>query len=239
MPEPLCHYTSREPQLHSSEPALIDREDERAALERLADSGRPHLALLTSRRRVGKTYLLAHAWGERTSFYFTASRTTPEINRCQLVEDLAAWSGEPLRAEDYPTWRAVFNLLLDLPGRGILGRSAPGTLVVVLDEFQYLGDGDSGAAEVASELNAAWERRRETQPLLLVLAGSAVGTMAALAGGGGPLYRRFSWYGRLRLFGAWHAAEMAPFEDLREGRSRTGSSAERRATSRQSTRHGP
>ena len=187
---------------------LIDRDAEQAALRRLADSGRPHLALLTGRRRVGKTYLLTHTWGERASFYFTASKTTPEVNRRQLVEDLGAWSGEDLRAEDYPTWRTLFNLLMDL--------RAPDPLVVVLDEFQYLGDGDAGAAEVASELNAAWERRRPERPFLMVLSGSAVGTMEALAGGGGPLYGRFSWHGRLRPFGYWHAGEMAPFADLRE-----------------------
>ena len=187
---------------------LIDRDAEQAALRRLADSGRPHLALLTGRRRVGKTYLLTRTWGERASFYFTASKTTPEVNRRQLVEDLGAWSGEDLRAEDYPTWRTVFNLLMDL--------RAPDPLVVVLDEFQYLGDGDAGAAEVASELNAAWERRRPERPFLLVLSGSTVGTMEALAGGGGPLYGRFSWHGRLCPFGYWHAGKMAPFADLRE-----------------------
>ena len=187
---------------------LVNRDAEQAALRRLADSGRPHLALLTGRRRVGKTYLLTHTWDERASFYFAASRTTPEVNRRQLVTDLAAWSGEELRPEDYPTWRTVFNLLMDL--------RAPDSLVVVLDEFQYLGDGGAGAAEVASELNAAWERRRPERPFLMVLSGSTVGTMEALAGGGGPLYGRFSWHGRLRPFGHWHAAEMAPFADLRE-----------------------
>ena len=184
---------------------LIDRDEEQAALRRLADSGRPHLALVTGRRRVGKTFLLTHTWEERAAFYFTASKTTPEVNRRQLIEDLAAWSGEDLRPEDYPTWRAVFNMLLDF--------RAPEPLVVVLDEFQYFGDGETGAAEVASELNAAWERRRPERPFLLVLSGSAVGTMEALASGGGPLYGRFSWHGRLRPFGYWHTAEMVPFGD--------------------------
>lgn len=191
---------------------LVNRDAEQAALRRLAESGRAHLALVTGRRRVGKTYLLTCTWGERASFYFTASKTTPEVNRRQLIKDLAAWSGEDLRPEDYPTWRAVFTLLLDL--------RAPDPLVVVLDEFQYLGEGEAGAAEVASELNAAWERQARRpaseRPFLLVLSGSAVGTMEALAGGGGPLYGRFSWHGRLRPFGYWHTAEMVPFPDLRE-----------------------
>ena len=187
---------------------IIDREDELARLHDLADSGRHRLALLTGRRRVGKTYLLANGWGDRSVFFFTASKTTPELNRRQFVEDLRAWSGEDLRPEDYPTWRTVFRALLEL--------GVPGPVVAVLDEFQYLGDGEAGAIEVASELNAVWEAARPERGFLLVLAGSAIGTMEALAAGGGPLYGRFAWQGKLRPFGYWHAAEMAPFADLRE-----------------------
>jgi AAA+ ATPase superfamily predicted ATPase len=187
---------------------LVNRDAERRALNQLADAGQHRLALLTGRRRVGKTFLLTHAWEDRPFFFFTASKTTPEVNRRQLVEDLAAWSGEDLRPEDYPTWRTVFNLLLDL--------RTPDPLVVVLDEFQYLGDGEEGALEVASELNAVWERPRPERPFLLVLSGSAVGTMEALAAGGGPLYGRFAWQGRLQPFGYWHTAEMAHFPSLRE-----------------------
>jgi AAA+ ATPase superfamily predicted ATPase len=187
---------------------LINRDAEQRQLRALADADGRRLALLTGRRRVGKTFLLTHAWEDRRFFFFTASKTTPEINRRQLIEGLAAWSGEDLRPEDYPTWRTVFRALLET--------GAPDPLVVVLDEFQYLGDDASGAMEVASELNAVWEGDRAERPFLLVLSGSAVGTMEALASGGGPLYGRFDWQGRLQPFGYWHTAEMAPFEDLRD-----------------------
>ncbi|HEX8690802.1 MAG TPA: ATP-binding protein [Longimicrobium sp.] len=190
------------------QPVLIDRDQERRDLARLLEAGAPRLALLTGRRRIGKTYLLAHAWAPERLFLFTAARTTSEINRRQLLVDLARWSGEDIRPEDNPTWRTVFNLLLEL--------RAPEPLVVVLDEFQYLADDDAGVAGVASELNAAWERRRPPRPLLMVLSGSAVGTMEALAAGGGPLYGRFAWQHRLLPFTYWHAAELAPFTEPRE-----------------------
>jgi len=186
---------------------VINREAEQEALRRLAGTGR-HLALLTGRRRVGKTYLLTHIWEDHPFFFYTASKTTPEINRRQLIEDLAAWSGEALRTEDYPTWRTVFKLLLEV--------GSPAPLVVILDEFQYLGDDTGGALEVASELNAVWERTLSEHPFLLVLSGSAVGTMEALAAGGGPLYGRFDWHQRLQPFGYWHTAEMARFDTLRD-----------------------
>lgn len=189
-------------------PHLVNRDEERRELRALLERGTPQLALLTGRRRVGKTFLLTHIWEPAEYFLFTASRVTPAANRAQLLADLASWSGEDLHTEDYPTWRTVFNLLLDL--------RAPHPLVVVLDEFQYLAEDERGLADVASELNAAWERRRAPRPFLLVLSGSAVSTMEALAGGGAPLYGRFAWQHRLEPFDYWYAAETAPFEDLRD-----------------------
>ena len=177
-------------------------------LRDLATANEPRLALLTGRRRIGKTYLLLSTWDERRAFVFTAARTSPELNRQQLLADLVRWSGEPIDPDDHPTWRSVFNLLLDL--------RVPEPLVVVLDEFQYLADDERGLASVASELNAAWERRRPQRSFLMVLAGSVVHTMEALAGGGAPLYGRFHWRHRLEPFDYFDTAEMVPFATPRE-----------------------
>lgn len=183
--------------------------------------GRPALALLTERRRVGKTYLLTHAWAAEYLFLFTAARITPELNRQQLLHDLAAWSGEALDPADYPNWRTVFRVLVRLASTRAM-RASPQPTVLVLDEFQYLADGAAGLAAVASELNAVWEGRelREAAagklPLLLVLAGSAVTTMEALAGGGSPLYGRFDWQHTLEPFTYSFAGELAPFKSLRD-----------------------
>jgi uncharacterized protein len=193
---------------HGRSPGLIDRETELRELRALADMGEPRLALLTGRRRVGKTFLLLSAWDDERAFFFTAARTSPELNRRQLLLDLARWSGEPIEIDDHPTWRSVFGLLLDL--------RSPEPLVVVIDEFQYLADDERGLAAVASELNAAWERRRTPRSFLLVLAGSVVTTMEALAGGGAPLYGRFHWRHRLEPFDYAHAAQLAAFPSARE-----------------------
>lgn len=188
--------------------ALVDRELEAAELRALLSAGAPKLALLTGRRRVGKTWLLTHIWPPNQYFLFTASRTSPELNRRQLLADLERFTGQDLPAEDFPTWRTVFNLLLDLK------TSEP--LAVVLDEFQYLAEDDAGLARVASELNAAWERPRPPKPFLMVLAGSAVGTMRGLAAGGAPLYGRFNWQHQLAPLDYWYAGELAPYESLRD-----------------------
>lgn len=180
---------------------IIDREAEAAELRSLADSGERKMALLYGRRRVGKTYLLNHLWGPERTFYFTASATTPEINRRVLIEEAARWSGEDLRPEDHQTWRTVF--------RTLLGLATERSIILVLDEFQYLAGGDDGMREVASELNAVWESRlQRTGGLLLVLAGSEIRTLEALKSGGSPLYGRLDWSGRLYPFDYFDTARM-------------------------------
>jgi len=200
---------------------LVDRIDEQRELGALLHRGRPALALITGRRRVGKTFLLTNAWPPEHLFLFTAARTTPELNRQQLIHDLAAWSGETLDTADFPSWRTVVRLIVDLATtRALDVRPTPS--VVVLDEFQYLAEGENGVAAVASELNAVWEGSELKRagggalPLLIVLAGSAVTTMQALASGGSPLYGRFDWQHTLEPFSYYFAAELAGFESLRE-----------------------
>lgn len=188
---------------------LVDRDDEVRRLRALLEKGEPQLVLIYGRRRVGKTHLLTRAWESGTrSFYFTASETTPEQNRKALLRAYAEWSGEPVRQEDYPTWRTVFRLLLE--------HGAPEPLVVTLDEFQYLGDDAGEMDAVTSELNAAWEARRPARPLVFVLSGSAIRTLERLNDGGSPLYGRFAWQHRLRPFNYWFAGELAGFESPRD-----------------------
>lgn len=194
--------------LTQSRMPIIDRDYQLAKLRELAQRPTPQLALLTGRRRVGKTFLLTNSWPPEDYFLFTAARVTPEANRAQLIRDLAAWSGLDLRPSDYPSWRTVFDLLLSLP--------PDRPRVLVLDEFQYLAEDERGVAAVASELNAAWERPRDKKPLLLVLAGSVISTMEAMAKGGAPLYGRFTWQHRLEPFDYWYAAEAASFSGLRD-----------------------
>ncbi len=202
-------------------PTLVDRHDERRELTALVQRGKPALALVTGRRRVGKTFLLTHTWAAEHLFLFTAARTTSELNRQQLLHDLSAWHGDALDSADFPTWRTVFRLLVDIASARATS-AVPRPTVMVLDEFQYLAEGDAGVAAVASELNAVWEGRELKRaaggklPMLLVLAGSAVTTMEALAGGGSPLYGRFDCQQTLEPFTYWYAAELAAFRAPRD-----------------------
>lgn len=187
---------------------IVDRTKEIHRLESLLSRGSPQLVLMYGRRRVGKTYLLGRVWKDVSSFYFTASETTPAQNREALLRAFAEWSGNEIYTEDYPTWRSIFRLLLD--------HNLPGPLAITLDEFQYLGENEKDLNTVASELNAAWEMRRPNRPLVFVIAGSAVRKLEGLNHGGSPLYGRFAWQCRLRPLDYWHAGELAGFETARD-----------------------
>ena len=187
---------------------IIDREHEQHELRELLQRKAPQLALLYGRRRLGKTHLLTHVFPAEQTFYWTASATTSAQNREQLVRDIGLWTREPLESKDYPTWRTVFRLLLEL--------AFPRPLAIVLDEFQYLGEDPRELAGVCSELNAAWEQRRPPRALTLVLAGSAVRTLEALDEGGAPLHGRFAWKAGLQPFNYWHCAQMASFRSHRD-----------------------
>lgn len=181
------------------DPRFVDREVELAELRGLARQPGPRLALLYGRRRIGKTFLLDHAWEEDHRFYFLAADTTPEQNRGELLRELGAWSKRELERKDYPSWRTVFRLFAEL--------AANRPLVVVLDEFQYLMGSEEG---VVSQLNAVWDREVKGRDLTMVLSGSQVSTMAALETGDSPLYGRIDWRKRLGPFDYLDAARMLP-----------------------------
>jgi uncharacterized protein len=78
---------------------LIDRTSEVRALRSLTKRRKPALALLYGRRRVGKTFLLDHAWPkEQRVFYFLAADTTPDQNCIELIAELSRSSSRQLDA---------------------------------------------------------------------------------------------------------------------------------------------
>lgn len=184
---------------------LVDREIEVDELRRLADEPGAALILVYGRRRVGKTFLLRNTWEDRRLFYYLAADSTSDQNRMELLRELNLWSGARFPAEDHPSWRTVFRAL------GRLAEEKP--LIVVLDEFQYLLEGE--ATGVASQLNAVWEGEISERPLTMVLCGSEVATMEGLARGG-ALYGRFDRVFRLRPFTYLDAARMIPDRPRRE-----------------------
>lgn len=184
---------------------FVDRILEKQEVSKLLSKRGNNLVVIYGRRRVGKTRLLREAWPHARTFYFLASNSTPDLNRSDLIREIAAFSGTRLVPEDYPTWRTVLRLLFELePGK---------PLVVVLDEFQYLQGGDD---DVTSQLVALWDLLQPSRPFVLALAGSAVSTMADVDGARSPLYGRVATKIHLKPLDYYWAGRLSGVENLRD-----------------------
>jgi AAA+ ATPase superfamily predicted ATPase len=156
---------------------LIDRRDELARLEacwREASAGRPQLALLWGRRRVGKTFLLSHFVQGKRAVYFGATQQSQPIELRRLHEavqrDLGAAAAD-LAGGGFATWEAALRFFAAL--------AEAGPLVVVLDEVPYLARSTPGFASI---VQVVWDHLRPGTRLMLVLTGSAVGVIEDMLG---------------------------------------------------------
>src|SRR5680860_800488 len=184
-------------------PNFVNRERELAALDR-AVGRQPGLAVVSGRRRVGKTALLdrfCQTWAEdhpTGAAVFLPGTRAPVGEALRRLEERLRAVGTPAAGDlldlgHLDSWDAALGYLL--------ARSHDAPLLVVLDEFPYLCEAD---AALPSTLQARWDHRRQAQ-LSLVLAGSHVGLMENLVAADAPLFGRADAHLRLQPFSWRHA----------------------------------
>jgi AAA+ ATPase superfamily predicted ATPase len=161
---------------------FIGREQELGALRREMDRSRASLIVVLGRRRVGKSTLLLEATRERQTIYYQATRVAPSMNLSLFKTEVARVLGADPLLDSLADWQGVLAYL-----EGAANERAPG-LVIVLDEFPYLCDGDPALPSV---LQKFWDgiRTRRT-PLNLVLCGSKISFMDELLAEKNPLHGR-------------------------------------------------
>jgi len=180
---------------------MIDREREGQQL-REASVATPALIVLTGRRRVGKSFLLAHTFtGDRTVFF-----QGDEQGEHQHLDLLAAEAGRSLLgtpARQFRDWEDALTFFADQ------ARRAP--LTVILDEFQWLKAAQDALDSIIQRHWDRWER--ESLPITLVLSGSALTMMEELLDRGAPLYGRATARPRLAPLDFRQAAAFAATHD--------------------------
>ena len=164
---------------------ILDRTEELAGLEtawKEAADGRPQLAVVWGRRRVGKTFLLSHFVRGKRAVFFGATQQAEGIELRRLDEalrrDLGTQAAD-LSAGGFPSWEAALRFFVAMSG------DEP--LVVVLDEVPYLARSTPGLPSI---IQAVWDHVPAGTKLLLVLTGSAVGFIEEMLGAGGALRGR-------------------------------------------------
>ena len=160
---------------------FIDREDELRRLLALGRRREGGLAVITGRRRVGKTRLLVE-WVERTGgVYFVADQSSPEVQRRYLVAALATRL-PGLDGVTFSDWRTL------LTGVAERARQARWRGPLVLDELPYLV---LQAPELPSTLQHFIDHDARDAGLAVALAGSSQRMMQGLVlDASAPLYGR-------------------------------------------------
>jgi AAA+ ATPase superfamily predicted ATPase len=175
---------------------FVNRERELGALER-ACGQRAGLVVVSGRRRVGKTALLDRFAADRRAIFLPGTRAPVAEALRRLEERVRAAvppaPGDLLDLGHLESWDAALGYLL--------ARARDEPLLVVLDEFPYLCEGDPA---LPSTLQARWDHRGESR-LSVVLAGSHVGLMEELVAADAPLFGRADAHLRLTPFG-WREA---------------------------------
>ena len=164
---------------------LLDRDTERVRLERawtVARRGHPQLVLVWGRRRVGKTFLLSHFVQGKRAVFFGATQQAEAVELGRLAEAVRRDLGDrtaDLAGGAFTSWEAALRFFAAL--------AATEPLAVVLDEVPYLARSTPGFPSI---VQTVWDHLPKDSRLLLVLTGSAVGTIEAMLGAHGALRGR-------------------------------------------------
>ncbi len=187
---------------------LIDREADLSRLEAAwfqATGGKPQLAVVWGRRRVGKTFLLSHFAAKKRAVFFAATQQSEAIELMRLheaVERGLGSSAADLAGGGFVNWEAALRFL------AASARREP--LLVICDEVPYLSQSTPGFPSI---VQSVWDHVARGTRLMLVLTGSAIGTIESLLGPGGSLRGRPTVGLRLDPFGLIEARAFLPSLD--------------------------
>jgi hypothetical protein len=142
---------------------------------------RPSLVVVYGRRRVGKSQLLQEAIRDRPHVFYQATRVAPSLNLEAFKAEVARALGQDALLAGLGDWLGTLHYLAQRAER------RPG-LVIVLDEFPYLTDGDAGLPSIIQKF---WDANAaRAGHLKLVLCGSMIAHMEGLLAERNPLYGR-------------------------------------------------
>ena len=160
---------------------FIGRERDLAVIRKELDATRPSLMIIYGRRRIGKSTLLQEASKGRPAIYFQATRLEEPLNIAAFKNDIGQALGPDAELDGISDWLGVLH---HLARRAQKHRG----LVVVLDEFPYLADGNPALPSVIQKF---WDSGAPKDGALkLVLCGSMISQMEELLAERNPLYGR-------------------------------------------------
>lgn len=165
---------------------ILDREREWQLCEEFIADPSPalRLAIVSGRRRNGKSFLLEALFEAAGGLYLTAVREEGQALAIRRFSDaIARYAGVPVESLRLRTWEEILTTALEVAGR------TAGSALVVIDELPYLL---THSPEIPGLLQLLYDRSQSGKSPggRLVLCGSAMSVMSELLSGTNALRGR-------------------------------------------------
>ena len=161
---------------------FVDRIEELSALDEEYRRPEASLVVVYGRRRVGKTELLSEFIKGKRALYFLATEESIVENRNSFRLAVAEFTQQGLlRSGNQFSWDVLFEQTAQA------GTDAE-KVIIVLDEFQYLGKAEKAFPSI---LQRTWDTQLRNKRVMLILCGSLISMMEEQAlSDSSPLYGR-------------------------------------------------
>ncbi len=168
---------------------FIDRQNEIETLEKQYKAVESSFVIIYGRRRVGKTSLINEFLKtHEDSLYFLATEESEAQNLKEFKKVVADFTQNDLLAKAEVDWMEVFRQFTLKPTNS--------KKIIVIDEFQYIGQASSGFPSVMQKI---WDTLLKDSHIMLILCGSLVSLMKSQTlDYSSPLYGRRTAQIRLR-----------------------------------------
>lgn len=160
---------------------FVDRINEMETLGNEYSRDEAAFVVLYGRRRVGKTALINHFCEDKPSIYFLATEENEAENRNAFKNLVASTYDNDLLAESsLSSWEPIFKVIAQ--------ESKKERIILVIDEFQYLGKANPSFPSVMQKI---WDTVLSRSNIMLILCGSLINMMTSqVLSYDSPLYGR-------------------------------------------------
>lgn len=149
---------------------FVDRVSEMETLEQEYRRDGSSFVVVYGRRRVGKTTLINEFCRGKSALYYLATEESEAQNRMAFRDMVADYLGNPLMPQvAFGRWEPLFEMLV---AEGQSGEK----LVLVIDEFQYLGKANEAFPSIFQRV---WDTILSRHNVMVILCGSLVTLMSS------------------------------------------------------------
>lgn len=162
---------------------FIDRVSEMEALKKEYERKGASFVVIYGRRRVGKTALINEFCKDKRALTFLATEENEKENREAFKNNVAEFcTNELLAASRVEKWETIFDVIVQY------SRESKDKVVVVIDEFQYLGKANKSFPSI---MMGIWDKKLKDSNIMLIVCGSLINMMTAqVLSYDSPLYGR-------------------------------------------------